>query len=304
MQHKSYIVFQAYGNQGILLECAFALLTLTKQEEPNFLANLEIWIYTDNPGFFKALNNCPLKLHFRTISPDLILKWRGKIDFVHRIKIEILKEFTSLNKGNILYLDTDTYIYQPLKKLFENINQGQIYMHIMEGVVNDSNHVMLKKLSRFLNKNQPLHLPSGKIEIHNNVAMWNAGVLGFHSDYAFLLDEILTFTDELYIKFHKHIVEQFAFSYYFQKSQTLKTAHTHIYHYWNLKEIRSILASFFQYFKHYDWQDMAKVSALIQLAEPMQQKVNFLQNRTSFEKARKLAWQPEDPKWELLLKQI
>lgn len=304
MQQNSYIVFQAYGNQGILMECAFALLTLSKQEDPNFLAQLDIWIYTDNPSFFTAFNNCPLKLHFRTISPDLLVKWHGKIDFVHRIKIEILKEFTATHQGNILYLDTDTYIYQPLKTIFHNINQGQLYMHIMEGLIHDSNHVMLKKLSKFLAKNQPLNLPSNKFEIPKDVAMWNAGVLGFHTDYAYLLDDILTFTDELYTKFHKHIVEQFAFSYFFQTTQNLKTAHTHIYHYWNLKEIRSILASFFQYFKTYDWEDLAQVSTLIQLAEPMQQKVNFLQNRTSFEKARKLAWQPEEPKWDLLLKQI
>jgi len=304
MQQNSYIIFQAYGNQGILLECAFALLTLSKQEDPNFLAQLDIWIYTDNPNFFSAFKNCPLKLHFRTISPDLLVQWRGKIDFVHRIKIEILKEFTEKHKGNILYLDTDTYIYQPLKTIFNNINQGQLYMHIMEGLIHDSNHVMLKKLSKFLSKNQPLILPSNKFEIPNDVAMWNAGVLGFHTDYSHLLDDILTFTDELYSKFHKHIVEQFAFSYFLQTTQNLKTAHTNIYHYWNLKEIRSILASFFEYFKTYDWQDMAQVSTLIQLAEPMQQKVNFLQNRTSFEKARKLAWQPEEPKWDLLLKQI
>jgi len=301
---SSYIVLQAYGNKGILQECAFALLTLCRQHSRETLQDVEVWIYTDQPEFFSQFRDCWLNISFRKLDQQQITAWRGSIDFVHRVKIELLREFTAEHKGQILYLDTDVYITQPLNTVFDNIAQGKLYMHIMEGLIHESNNVILQKLSKFIRRNNPVRAGSRSVSIPEEVAMWNAGVLGFHTQYAPLLDDVLHFTDTVYPQFHKHVVEQWAFSYYFQTKAELKTAHTRIFHYWNLKEIRFILDSFFRYFAGRSWDELMQYSILVQLPEPMQQKVNFLQNRTPVEKFRKKHWQPQEPRWDLLVQQL
>lgn len=301
---KSYIVFQAYGNEGILQECAFVLLTLSRQHTAEELKDTEVWIYTDQPEFFKAFGDCTLDLHFRQVDHTLLQQWRGAIDFVHRVKIEMLRDFTKDREGQILYLDTDVCFFSPVTELFRNIAEGKIYMHIMEGPVHETENVIFQKLSRFIKKNNPLKVGGEEVNIAPETTMWNAGVLGFHTRYKPLLEDILLFTDEVYVQFHKHVVEQFAFSYYFQNAAPMLTAHTRIYHYWNLKEIRFILASFFRYFKGKSWEEMAQYSRLVQLPEPMQQKVNFLQNRTPLAKFLKKHWQPQEPRWDLLVQQL
>jgi hypothetical protein len=134
--------------------------------------------------------------------------------------------------------------------------------------------------------------------------MWNAGVLGFSTDHAYLLEDVLAFTDFVYPRFPKHVVEQFAFSLYFQNTSQIHTAHTHIYHYWNLKELRPILLSFFRFFHTNDWDSLVQYSQLIQLPEYLQQKANFYSNRSVIDKLVKKKWLPNIPEWELLVQQL
>ena len=301
---NSYIVFQAYGNIGILQECAFALLTLSRQHTYEELKDLEIWIYTDKPEFFQSFKGCSLNLNYRGINPVLIQQWRGAINFVHRVKIEVLRDFVKDKEGQVLYLDTDVYIAQPISEVFNQVAEGNLYMHIMEGLIHETDNVVMQKLSRFIKKNKPISSNEKIIGIPEHTAMWNAGLLGFHTKFNYLLEEVLSFTDTVYPSFPKHVVEQFAFSLYFQQAMPMKTAHTRVFHYWNLKEIRFILNSFFKYFEDQNWDILAHYSRLIQLPDAMQQKVNFLQNRTALEKFMKKHWKPQEPRWDLLVQQL
>lgn len=298
----SHIVFQAYGQQGILQECVFALLSLSRQHTQEGLQDLEIWLYTDQKEYFESFKT-GLNLHFREVDSALIKNWRGSIDFVHRVKIEVLRDFVSKRSGQVLYLDTDVVIFSPLNELFSAIAQGRLHMHIMEGRVHGSDNILFRKLSKFLDT-RPKDVTSGEFTIPRDISMWNAGVLGFHTRYSPLLEKVLDFTDKVYPAFPKHIVEQFAFSLYFQERGETATIHTRIAHYWNLKELRTILASFFSFFENRQWEELVHYSQLIQLQEPMQEKINFLHNRTVGEKIAKKQWRPREPDWALLLKQL
>lgn len=279
-------------------------MTLTRQNSEEDLDKIDIWIYTDQPEFFEQFKDCPLRLHFKKINIAQIEKWKGKIDFVHRVKIEMLLDFSKDKQGQILYLDTDVYFAKPISEIFETIANKQLCMHLMEGLIHETDNVIFQKLSKFIKQNQPLQIEGRSLNIPDDTAMWNAGVLGFHTDYNYLLEDVLQFTDVVYPLFPKHVIEQFAFSFYFQNASPIKTAHTYIFHYWNLKEIRFIFDSFFNYFIKNSWNEKAHYSQLIQLPVPMQQKVNFLQNRTPLAKFMKKQWKPEEPRWELLVKQL
>ena len=183
------------------------------------LAKFRIGIYTDQPQYFEALKH-GLNIEYKTINAERLKQWRGAIDFVHRVKIELLRDYVKDHQGNILYLDTDIVFAKSVQDIFQKIAEGKLYMHIMEDVVHNSENIVFKKLSKFLRNHSTESLKEGLI-IPQDVTMWNAGVLGFSTHYSYLLEEVLAFTDLVYPKFPKHVVEQFAFSLYFQITATI-----------------------------------------------------------------------------------
>jgi len=297
----SLIVFQCYGNEAIFHECTFALLTLAQLYKPEQLKNVEIWIYTDNPDWFLSFRDCSLPIGIKKINEEVIKQWKGEIDFVHRVKIEVLRDLTLTKAGNILYLDTDVVFLRPVDTMLAAIEKGNIYMHVMEGIVSDEGNPIMKKLCFYLREQKRIQLTGKPLY---EAAMWNAGVLGFNTQYHALLDDILFFTDMVHPEFPKHVVEQFAFSLYFQRTTTIHAAAPYILHYWNVKELRILLASFFNHFKNKTWDDLVEYSKLIQVHVIMQDKVTFLQNRSALGKLTKAEWEPVIPDWNMLAQQL
>ena len=265
------------------------------------LGNTEIWIYTDNADWFRSFKDCPLPLHFREVNHALIQQWRGKIDFVHRVKIEVLKDMVSSHEGNILYADTDVVFTHRIDNMLQGIADGKLYMHVMEGIVSGCGNPVLTKLYNYLQGHSAMKVDGKPIY---DLAMWNAGVLGFNTRYHAVLDDVLTFTDTEYPKFSKHVIEQFAFSVFMQQAAQVHTAAPGILHYWNLKEARQVLASFFDHCKGKTWRELTIASMAIQMHVLMQEKMNFLANRSVADKLMKKNWQPAHPDWKELLKQV
>ncbi|MBL0355783.1 MAG: hypothetical protein IPP72_02350 [Chitinophagaceae bacterium] len=237
---KNFILFQAYGKEEILAECRFALLQLMQHNKPEDIC---IVLYTDNPTYFEkelAIFHNPI---IEQVALQKITEWRGAIDFVHRVKIKVLQDFFSKHKGNLIYCDTDTSCQQSLSGLFTDIENGVVYMHTNEGLINKRNNIESKKWQRFLMA--PVCISGTQLTDLDKMFMWNAGVIGMNSDKAYLLDQVLAITDAVYPNFPRHTVEQFAFSFTLQKNFTIKAAEDAIFHYWYLKEYRVFLQQFF-----------------------------------------------------------
>ncbi len=298
----THIVFQAYGSIAIKQELLFALLTLSRVYPGMALSHATIHIYTDDPHLFDmAAEALPVKYHI--ITEDLLRQWKGKINFVHRVKIELLKNLTDTENGNILYLDSDILFLKPVDELFAGIDAGKLYMHICEGVVKNESNAIFAKLNKHLATNT-IDINGLTVSIPGDIAMWNAGVLGFKHG-AFPLDDVLCFTDVVYPKFPKHIVEQFAFSLYMAKhTRHISTASHYILHYWNLKELRPVLQSFFSHFYGATWDEMVQYSRLIDIPAYLQQKANFYENRSLLDKIKKKRWTPDIPDWRLAVQQL
>jgi hypothetical protein len=301
-QQPGYIVFQCYGNEGIFHECAYALLSLACQyKDESDVRGIEVWIYTDKPEWFDLLKGINLSINFRTIDSNIINEWRGKINFVHRMKIEVLKDFTRERNGNMLYADTDVVFTRRIDGLMQRIEAGDLFMHVMEGIVSQKGNPILAKLDRYIRTSVPMKVNGKSL---NDLAMWNAGVIGFNTRYRYVLDEVLAFTDKEYPRFPKHIIEQFAFSVFFQKAGDIKAASSYLLHYWNLKEARETLASFFAFFKDKGIEELARCSALVQMPVLMQEKMNFMNNRNVAEKLLDKHWKPARYQWQELMKQL
>jgi hypothetical protein len=279
---NNYILLQAYGSKEIFDECRFFLMrfaaTATNWEKDN----INIVIYTNNQTVFDKWIPVLPNIIFVPITMEQVTEWRGSINFVHRVKIEIITHFFSLYNGNMLYCDTDTYPIQSLQPLFESIDDDKIYMHTSEGKIVDM--PQFKKWYNFLQKS---NLPFFNKSVVNTT-MWNAGVIGINHQCKDILPAVLKLTDDVYPLFKKHTVEQFAFSYSLLQLKNIAAADMYIYHYWNLKELRILLNSWFLKNKETPIKSLIKSSQTISPQQISVEKFSFLNKPKIFQLYKKL----------------
>ncbi len=285
----AYLLFTCFGDEGHFYECAFALLTLSQTHMGKPLPIGEIWIYTDQPGWFGRFAGCPLPLHFREITKNDIQQWRGAIDYLYRVKMEVLADFTKQRSGNIICVDTDVIFTQPLDAMIGNIEAGIVYMHTMEGRPNSRATPMLRRMESYF----------GKLDFKNDgyqeTMMWNSGVIGFNSLQYNIAPDAIRITDQIYPRDHSiRVVEQFAFSAVFQfMSAKLLAATPWVIHYWFIKEIRSVLRSFFTHYQSASWGELATMAAQVQPYELLMAKKAFLKRQSPWSLLRNHQWEPE-----------
>ncbi len=239
-----YILYQAYGSLGHVNECRYSLLKFLEFYNLKPPAQIGMVIYTDQPSAFEAFSVFFHHFELKEISQEQLKQWRGPNNFTHRAKIEILKSFFQDREGNLLYFDTDTYIIKPVEPLFAKLAKGNFFLHEFEGILNKTENPAFHKWIKFLSSNQ-IHYNKGRVVFSDSLKMWNAGVIGIPGKNKDLLADILSLTDAVYSKFKKHIAEQFAFCYCFQKMGNVTSSKNEIVHYWNLKEFSFLLKVYF-----------------------------------------------------------
>lgn len=234
----NYLIYQAYGSPDILNEALLSILSYLRQP-----AEATVLVYTDNPAHFQAVLGDEAGVTYVFIEPAQWQAWRGEIDFVHRVKIKVLQHAAAHYAGQLLYVDTDTIFTQSVAPVFAALAQGERFMHIGEGRLGDGNPLN-RKINRALQQaSGGPALVDGPIG--PSTRMYNAGVLGLRSLDAPLLAEVLALTEQLYRLYPKHVMEQLAFSVVWARSGAVREAAPWVYHYWNLKEIRPVLAQLF-----------------------------------------------------------
>lgn len=260
---NNYLLYQAYGHKDFYHECLYSLYSLTQ-----FQFEGSIVIYTDNRLYLSNLAPSDLNIVYREVTPKDIVDWRGEIDFVHRVKIMILKDFhdTYDGKYNLLYIDTDTTFLMSPSILFDRISEGKLIMLENEGSIQSAprNNIIFSKIKKYQNSSSKY----GNL-IPADQDMWNAGALGMRSTDSHMLEQVLDITDKVYTEFPKHIIEQLAFSIILSsiRDRELIASDTVLFHYWFFKEYRAILGAFFDVNqtendikKHFDLIDARKLS--------------------------------------------
>jgi len=299
---RKYIVYQAYGSDAILNEALYSMLSFYKIHGMNY-REIKIVVYTDDPLHFESVLGKE-RVECRPLHADQVKQWRGAIDFVHRVKIETLLDFTSsLEDDEVLYLDSDIVFLKPVDDLFNKIKQDVFIMHEFEGKLNNSKFPLIVKMGKFIKGHQQ-ELNVKGFEVPLNSGVWNAGAIGFKSSKKYILSKVLCFTDGFYTLYPKHIAEQFGFSLYLSKEGTVFNSTEYLFHYWSFKEFRSILHDFFQYHKSQS-SDLTKIIeemdfiSPIQMGEPKRvyDKMHWLPK--AFRKLKKNRWEmPAYKYWE------
>jgi len=238
----NYLVYQSYGSTDILNECSYSILSLLKQGlDPE---KIQIVIYTDNKEYFSFLPSSHIS--FIEMSAETIKEYKGPHAFVHRLKIKIIQDCITRFEGKILYADSDIYFLKPIETLFDQINASNFIMCNNEGPIDLPGNRVFEKFSKFIRENSS-YLKEHNIPISANVIMWNAGIIGFVSPNKELMDKVLYTNDTIFEKFKSHVVEQLSFCYQLQMHGNVHKSTDYVFHYWNLKEFRTVLAEFFQH---------------------------------------------------------
>ena len=236
----NHVVYHAYGNSANLHEAALSMLSFFRHNAPQLA---EVHVYTDDALFFKNIFRQAVSCH--DLPQATVKKWRGEIDFVHRVKVEMLRDFVSTQQGNVLYLDTDTFVLSNLTEIFTRLESGNLYMHTDEGALSDKANPMMRKTHKFVSR-QAIPVNGVSVKLPPDMHMWNAGVLGFNTKKSELLNDVLNLTDAMHPLFPKHVVEQLAFSFYINRNGIVQPAEQWIYHYWDFKEFRVVLQQYFE----------------------------------------------------------
>lgn len=224
------VVYQAYGQPLILKQTLMSLVSLLyqlRQAHTSDLEQIKFVIYTDDKNYFQDFFGNHSAIFYEPMTTEILRQWRGKIDFVHRVKIEVLRDARTKYSGDLFYMDGDTYFIAPPLDLWTQIKPDTSLMHEREGRVSENYNPVAKKIHKFLQTEKSIPAATD---------MWNAGVLGIAQENLHWLDEVLALTDDLHAKFQKHVIEQLAFSYVLQNRGNIAAADLVIAHYWRNKD--------------------------------------------------------------------
>ena len=180
------------------------------------------------------------------LTKEILAKYKGELNFVHRVKICTMQDCFTKYKSDIFYLDSDTYFTKTPLPLLEKITAGTSIMNSndydllsADDLYENMDWLLIRRAIR--NYNYTIENKSTKIPL--TTRMWNAGVIGISFENAKLLEQILDLCDQIYANKKVFTAEQFSFSYYLQNKMQLVTSEDIIFHYW-------------KYFKPFYWREI------------------------------------------------
>lgn len=271
---RNYILYLAHSDLGYINECRFSLLKYLSVYNLKPPVQTAIIIYTDKPQLFE--NFIPFFRQFliKELTAAQIKEWQGNINYVHRAKPMVIKSFFKHFEGNLLFMDTDTYITEPIDGIWNHIEGGEVVMHQSEGVIDSSKNAEFKKWDQFL-KNNNIQFGGQTFQYSADFQVWNSGVLGVSAKQSPLFDDMIQLIDAIHSKFPKHITEQVACSYLLQQKTTIYPANSNVIHYWNLKEFRKFLQVFFKKNEEESIPNQVKAVQPVDAAAIQQQKTSY-----------------------------
>lgn len=223
-----HVLYCTFGNRfSNHLQAAFSALSFLQEAK----AVSSINIITDAAPFYKHLSN---HANIIPITQDTIKDWKGPHDFFWRIKIKAIEHLTKKYPGEpVMYLDTDTFLYNDIASLKADLLSSKAYMHEDEGALSELTDKTSKRTWKAMKGRQYAGLTM-KATDH----MWNAGVVATpNNTNGKDIDLALQICDEMCadgVPFR--LVEQYSLSLALNHVYGLHDATPHIAHYWRNKE--------------------------------------------------------------------
>lgn len=204
-------------------QALFALLTFLRSP---LIENASI--YTDVPEFYRLCEQ-DSRVSVQAVSQAQLSEWKGKAQFFWRVKIKAVEAAIAAQPNqDILYVDSDTFLYQDLEAIKQGLAEGKPYMHTLETTLGAHSLRMIDRIYQSLNGKT-----FAQYRIGAESEMWNAGVIALPAASAatyvadaLMLCDAMTATD-----CERILLEQFAFSLALNREGNLQKAEHWIGHY-------------------------------------------------------------------------
>lgn len=263
---KNFLIYQAHTLPILYQETIYSIYSYVVANGPD---NVEFIIYTDDEAYLRKYLSHVI-VTYKPLGLDRISEWKGDFNFIHRLKIKMLQDVSNHFEGNFLYVDSDTYFTKPLKEKFKAIEEGNLFMHCQE-VPMGAARVYRTLLGKAVT------VSSTHYQLIESTHVWNAGALGFTNTARKMLNDVLSFTDQLFPVSQKHVVEQLAFSVIFNQHAPIRSLEHEIFHYWYIKEFRQHLEVIFKAPLSHDKNYLEKI---VKAISPQQFSASKLQWRS------------------------
>jgi hypothetical protein len=227
---------QSFGRANEYRRAALTVLSLFA-----VVSNPEEWevaVFTDQPDWFSDIFS-DLPVNYILLSPEKIREMRGKIDFLHRMKIALIEEgFSRFPEQKIFYADSDTFFTADPTPLMNRVDPNTASMHLREYSFDTLRDMKLPAGKTFqafykLITNQQFVLSDGTpFTVRPEMFSWNAGVMIFHPEHRSVIPDVYCLTDQFYPPTENHASEQYAFSVLLQTRFQLIPCESVNYHYW------------------------------------------------------------------------
>ncbi|MDR2040567.1 MAG: hypothetical protein LBQ60_21845 [Bacteroidales bacterium] len=226
-----HIIYLAYGNNAdIYCQTFFSMQTFWL-----YHPDISIHLVTDHPEYFKKFpENKPLTIH--TVEQETIKEWMwtGSKNFGFRAKQKSIQLMINLYPDTpLMFIDSDTFIYGSMDRLFHLLENGTAILHEYENLLSRPT----TKTERHVWKRVGNRTVEG-VSITSGHAMWNSGVVGIPvKRNKELIDTAIQLSDKLsYLVDRNTFMEQMSFSILMSDYYTLTDAKDVVAHYWGNKD--------------------------------------------------------------------
>ena len=240
------IIYLSHGKEKYHYQTKYSVLSLLGLLLSQNRTDYKIVIYTDRPDLVPEHDyiEC-IKLY-----PEELITWKGPLDYVHRIKLEILRRAAVSYNNSIIYIDSDTRWLALPDRPFDNLNSGATaYMHKLEYRLTDNPNLYTYRYYNTLNRKRSVLRDLG-IDERDHYEMWNAGVIGLPRNSAILIDKSLQINDILLLHSdmsERWIMEQLAQSLVLTEHFQVRPLDHFIEHWWfHGTELPILLCDFFK----------------------------------------------------------
>lgn len=239
------IVYLSHGGETYYQQTRYSALTLLDLLLAQRREDICIYVYTDRP---EAFPQHPL-IVCKSLSPEELQRFRGPHDYVHRIKLEVLRRAEREIGLPLVYVDSDTRWVSIPDEAFGSLHEPAVarppvYMHAYEEPISANSAVAYYRLLSARRES----LKNWSVDNESHWQVWNTGTIGVSPASQGLFDTALELNDELYPHSTvKPFIEQLAVSLLVVSRCEIKPFETYLVHFWKYgNEFPELVRRFFR----------------------------------------------------------
>lgn len=202
------IVYLVHGGKKFYDQARLSILTLLDQLFKQAREDYRVVVYCDKPHLLpqhEFVGSVP-------ITPEQIQRWRGPLDFVHRVKLEVFRDAVSRFSDPFIFVDCDTRWlrlpgaeFDALSAPLEAGRKPVFYMHMNDGEISAT---FYPHYFRHLNRHAAVQLAPWAVKT-GPWQMWNSGVIGIAPQVAGrFFDDALAMADLLFLDLRPRIFSE------------------------------------------------------------------------------------------------